>query len=109
MRFWNGPQLLIVDELGYLPMPGEAAAHLFQVISRRFEHGSIVLTTNRGIADWGHIFEDTTVAVAVLDRLLHHATVLTVTGDSYRMRRHRDALAALRPALTGRADSGTFA
>lgn len=101
MRFWAGPQLLIVDELGYLPMPGEAASHLFQVISRRYEHGSIVLTTNRGIADWGHIFEDTTVATAVLDRLLHHASVLSVTGDSYRMRRHRDAINALRPALTG--------
>jgi transcriptional regulator with XRE-family HTH domain len=75
--------------------------HLFQVISRRYEHASIILTTNRGIADWGHIFEDTTVATAVLDRLLHHATVLSITGDSYRMRRHRDALQALRPALTG--------
>ena len=102
MRFWAGPAVLIVDELGYLPMPGEAAAHLFQVISRRYEHGSIVLTTNRGIADWGHIFEDTTVATAVLDRLLHHASVLSVTGDSYRMRRHRDAIQALRPAITGR-------
>jgi DNA replication protein DnaC len=108
MRFWNGPQLLIVDELGYLPMPGEAASHLFQVISRRYEHGSIVLTTNRGIADWGQIFEDTTVAAAILDRLLHHATVLTITGDSYRMRRHRDTIAALRPALTGRAEGGEF-
>ena len=87
MRFWNGPQLLIIDELGYLPMPGEAASHLFQVISRRYEHGSIVLTTNRGIADWGAIFDDTTVAAAILDRLLHHATVLSITGDSYRMRR----------------------
>jgi len=66
MRFWNGPQLLIVDELGYLPMPGEAASHLFQVISRRYEHGSIALTTNRAVADWGAIFEDTTVAAAVL-------------------------------------------
>ena len=103
MRFWAGPQVLIVDELGYLPMPGEAASHLFQVISRRYEHGSIILTTNRGIADWGAIFEDTTVATAVLDRLLHHASVLSVTGDSYRMRRHRDTIAALRPALTGRA------
>ena len=93
MRFWNGPQLLIVDELGYLPMPGEAAAHLFQVISRRYEHGSIILTTNRGIADWGHIFDDTTVAAAILDRLLHHATVLSINGDSYRMRGHRDAIA----------------
>ena len=102
MRFWAGPAVLIVDELGYLPMPGEAASHLFQVISRRYEHGSIILTTNRGIADWGQIFEDTTVATAVLDRLLHHASVLSVTGDSYRMRRHREAIAALRPALTGR-------
>ena len=59
MRFWNGPQLLVIDELGYLPMPGEAAAHLFQVISRRYEHGSIILTTNRGIASWGEIFDDT--------------------------------------------------
>src|ERR1700694_3503749 len=67
MRFWNGPQILLIDELGYLPMPGEAASHLFQVISRRYEHGSIVLTTNTGIADWGAIFEDTTVATAVLD------------------------------------------
>ena len=83
MRFWNGPQLLLIDELGYLPMPGEAASHLFQVISdSRYEHGSIVLTTNRGIADWGHIFEDTTVAAAILDRLLHHATVLSISGGT---------------------------
>ena len=108
MRFWNGPQLLLIDELGYLPLPAEAASHLFQVISRRYEHGSIVLTTNRGIADWGHIFEDTTVAAAILDRLLHHATVLSITGDSYRMRHHRDTIAALRPALTGRPQGGEF-
>ena len=53
MRFWNGPQLLIVDELGYLPLADEAASHFFQVVSRRYEHGSIVLTTNRHIVDWG--------------------------------------------------------
>jgi DNA replication protein DnaC len=99
MRFWNGPALLIVDELGYLPMPGEAASHLFQVISRRYEHGSIILTTNRGIASWGEIFEDTTVAAAILDRLLHHATVLQIDGDSYRMRAHRARLAQLRAGL----------
>jgi len=99
MRFWNGPQLLIVDELGYLPMPGEAAAHLFQVITRRYEHGSIILTTNRGIASWGEIFEDTTVAAAILDRLLHHATVLQIDGDSYRMRTHRARLQTLRAGL----------
>jgi DNA replication protein DnaC len=108
MRFWNGPQLLLIDELGYLPMPGEAASHLFQVISRRYEHGSIVLTTNRGIADWGTIFEDTTVAVAILDRLLHHATVVSINGDSYRMRAHRDAIAAIRPALGDTIKGGEF-
>jgi DNA replication protein DnaC len=99
MRFWNGPQLLVIDELGYLPMPGEAASHLFQVISRRYEHGSIILTTNRGIASWGEIFEDTTVAAAILDRLLHHATVLQIDGESYRMRGHRARLTQLRPGL----------
>jgi len=56
MRFWARPQVLIIDELGYLPMPGDAASHLFQVISRRYEHGSIILTTNRGIAK-AHRFE----------------------------------------------------
>ena len=101
MRFWNGPQLLIVDELGYLPMPAEAASHLFQVVTRRYEHGSIILTTNRHIADWGQIFADTTPAIAILDRLLHHATVISINGDSYRMRAHRDAIQALRPAITG--------
>ena len=89
-------------------MPGQDASHLFQVISRRYEQGSIVLTTNRGIADWGAIFEDTTVAAAILDRLLHHATVLSITGDSYRMRHHRNAIAALRPALTGHPQGGEF-
>jgi DNA replication protein DnaC len=99
MRFWNGPQLLIVDELGYLPLPAEAASHLFQVVSRRYEHGSIILTTNRGIASWGEIFDDTTVAAAILDRLLHHGTVLTINGPSYRMRRHHDRLEQLRAGL----------
>lgn len=90
IRFWNDPQLLIIDELGYLPLPAEAASHLFQVVSRRYEHSSIILTTNRGIADWGAIFDNTTVAAAILDRLLHHGTVLTINGPSYRIRRHHD-------------------
>jgi DNA replication protein DnaC len=101
MRFWAGPQVLIVDELGYLPMPREAASHLFQVITRRYLHGSVILTTNRGIAEWGAIFEDTTVAVAILDRLLHYATVLQIDGDSYRMRGHRAKLEQLRTGLSG--------
>jgi DNA replication protein DnaC len=108
MRFWNGPQLLVIDELGYLPMPGEAASHLFQVISRRYEHGSIILTTNRGIAEWGELFEDSTVAVAILDRLLHHATVLQIDGESYRMRGHRAKIAQLRAGLNRTSEGGEF-
>jgi hypothetical protein len=66
-----------------------------------YEKGSIVLTTNRGIADWSEIFEDTVVASAILDRLLHHATVIATNGDCYRMRRHHDHVNTIRPALTG--------
>jgi DNA replication protein DnaC len=99
MRFWNGPSVLVVDELGYLPMAGEAASHLFQVISRRYQHGSIILTTNRDITSWGQIFEDTTVAAAMLDRLLHHATVVQINGPSYRMRHHQARLDQLRDGL----------
>jgi IstB-like ATP binding protein len=62
------------------------------------EHGSIILTTNLGIASWGEIFEDSTVAAAILDRLLHHPTVLQIDGDSYRVRDHRARLAQLRAA-----------
>jgi DNA replication protein DnaC len=99
MRFWNGPQLLIIDELGYLPLHDEAASYLFHVVSRRYEHGSIVLTTNRGIGSWGEIFADTTVATAILDRLLHHAVVCSIDGPSYRMRRHQARLDQLRTGL----------
>jgi DNA replication protein DnaC len=89
MRFFCGPTVLIVDELGYLPMPAEDAAALFQVISRRYLKGSIILTTNRGVASWGDIFDDTTVAAAMLDRLLHRSVVVNIDGDSYRMRQHQ--------------------
>ncbi len=101
MRFWAGPGVLVVDELGYLPLPGQAASHFFQVVSRRYEQGSIILTTNRGIAEWGEIFEDTTVAAAILDRLLHHCTVVAIDGESYRMRGHREKASQLRAAVSG--------
>jgi DNA replication protein DnaC len=89
MRFFAGPRLLIIDEVGYLPMPAEGAAALFQVITQRYLKGSIALTTNLGIASWGKIFDDPMVAAATLDRLLHRSVVLTITGESYRMRAHR--------------------
>jgi len=99
MRFFAGPGLLIVDELGYLPLASEAAASLFQVVAQRYLKGSIVLTTNRGIALWGQIFnDDPMVAAAMLDRLLHKSAVLNIDGDSYRMRAHKAQVEQLRRA-----------
>ena len=89
MRFFAGPGVLIIDELGYLPMPTDDANALFQVISQRYLHGSIILTTNRGANAWGDIFGDTTIAAAMLDRLLHRCAVINITGDSYRLRAHQ--------------------
>jgi DNA replication protein DnaC len=70
-------------------MPAEDANALFQVISQRYLNGSIILTTNRGVTDWGHIFADTTIAAALLDRLLHRCVPITINGDSYRLRTHK--------------------
>ncbi len=97
MRFFSGPAVLIVDELGYLGMPAEDAAALFQVIARRYLKGSIILTTNRGVASWGDIFTDTTIAAAMLDRLLHKSVVFNIDGDSYRLRAHQAQARKRRP------------
>jgi DNA replication protein DnaC len=101
MRFFAGPTLLVIDELGYLPLPGEAASALFQVVSQRYGKTSIVLTTNRGVASWGEVLGDTTVAAAMLDRLLHRSVVLNLDGDSYRLRHHHARADTLRQATTG--------
>ena len=100
MRFYAGPRLLIIDEVGYLPLPAEAAAALFQVVSHRYLKGSIALTTNLGIASWGKVFnDDPMIAAAMLDRLLHRSVVLNIDGDSYRMRSHRARAEATRRAV----------
>lgn len=101
MRFYAGPTLLVVDELGYLPLPAEAASALFQVVSQRYLKTSIVLTSNRGVGAWGDILGDTTVAAAMLDRLLHRSVVLNLDGDSYRLRDHHARTDTLRRATTG--------
>jgi DNA replication protein DnaC len=88
MRTYTGPSVLVIDELGYLPMDATSAHWVFQVVSRRYERGSIVLTSNRGFGDWGQVLADQVIASAILDRLLHHATVVNIKGQSYRMRAH---------------------
>jgi DNA replication protein DnaC len=85
-NFYVGPPLLIVDELGYMPLDRSAATWMYHVVSRRYEKGSIVLTSNRGFADWDQVFHEAVAATAIVDRLIHNAVVLNVRGRSYRMK-----------------------
>jgi len=85
------PKLLIIDELGYLPFEANAAHLFFQLVSRRYERGSMLVTSNRSVGEWGSVFGDPVVATAILDRLLHHSQVITIRGDSYRLREKRRA------------------
>lgn len=83
------PRLLIVDELGYLPFERRAAHLFFQLVNRRYEKGSLLVTTNQRVSDWGVVFGDEVLATAILDRLLHHSHTLMITGESYRLREKR--------------------
>ena len=95
------PKLLIVDELGYLPLEPDAAHLFFQLVSRRYETGAMLITSNRSVAEWGTVFADPVVATAILDRLLHHSHVLTIRGDSYRLRAKRKSGLIKPPAGDG--------
>jgi DNA replication protein DnaC len=90
LRFLCRPQLLIVDEIGYLPVVPGGGNLFFQLVNARYERGAMILTSNRGFAEWGEVFGDPVVATALLDRLLHHAVVVQIEGASYRMRQHAD-------------------
>ena len=87
LRRYTSPSLLVLDEIGYLPIDQRGADLLFQVISARYERGSIVLTTNKAYNQWPAIFNgDSTITSAVLDRLLHHGETVVIAGPSYRMK-----------------------
>jgi len=90
IRFLCRPQLLIVDEIGYLPVVPGGGNLFFQLVNARYERGAMILTSNRGFAEWGEVFSDPVVAAALLDRLLHHAVVVQIEGASYRLRQHAD-------------------
>ena len=87
LKAYVRPQVLLLDELGYLPIDKRGADLLFQVVAARYESGSIVLTTNRSFREWGTLFDvDNTLATALIDRLMHHGEALLIKGDSYRMK-----------------------
>jgi DNA replication protein DnaC len=89
LRFFCRPSLLIVDEIGYLPVIAGGDL-FFQLVNSRYERGAMILTSNRGFAEWAEVFNDPVVATALLDRLLHHAVVVQVEGSSYRLRQHAE-------------------
>ena len=92
IRFLCRTSLLIVDEIGYLPVVPGGGNLFFQLVNARYEKGAMILTSNRGFAEWGEVFGDPVVATALLDRLLHHAVVIQIEGSSYRLRQHADLM-----------------
>jgi DNA replication protein DnaC len=85
------PKVLILDEMGYLPMNREEASLFFRLLCRRYERASIIVTSNKSFVDWGEIFNDQVLATAILDRLLHHSTTINIKGESYRLKEKRKA------------------
>src|SRR5712675_46856 len=90
IRFLSRASLLVVDEFGYLPVTPGGGNLFFQLVNDRYEKGAMILTSNRGFAEWGDIFGSPVVDTALLDRLLHHAVVVQIEGASYRLRQHAD-------------------
>jgi len=91
------PSLLVVDEIGYLPITRTGAMLFFQLMSRRYEHASTVLTSNKGFEEWGEIFGDDVMAAALIDRLVHQCHIVNIRGNRYRMRNHAELQSALHP------------
>ena len=92
IRFFARAALLIVDEIGYLPVVPGGGNLFFQLVNARYERGAMILTSNRGFAEWGEVFGDPVVATALLDRLLHHAVVVQIEGSSFRLRQHAELM-----------------
>jgi DNA replication protein DnaC len=91
LRRYTTPSVLIIDEIGYTKLSPGQAHHFFELVTARYEHGSILLTSNTVFSDWGHLLGDDVLATALLDRLLHHAEIIAINGNSYRMKdRRRD-------------------
>lgn len=91
LRIYLAPKVLIIDEMGYLPLDELGATIFFQLVSARYERGSIILTSNKSYGEWGTIFGDPIIATAILDRLLHHSTTVNIRGESYRLKERRKA------------------
>ena len=103
IRTYTGPSVLVIDDVGLTPLDRAAGNAFFQVVNRRYEHGSsTIVTTNRGLPSWAELFGDAVVAAAILDRLLHRAVVINIKGPSWRMREHQALVDRLREGVGAR-------
>jgi len=99
------PSLLVVDEIGYLPVNHSGAVLFFQLMNRRYEKASTVLTSNKGFEEWGEVLGDDVMAAALIDRVLHHCHLVNIRGNSYRMREHTELYRALRADVENSAET----
>jgi DNA replication protein DnaC len=104
LKILSQPQLLIIDEIGYLPIDRQGANLFFQLVSRRYERGSIIITSNQSLGAWGEVFGDPVIASAILDRLLHHSITINIKGESFRLKEKLKA-GLLKPKLDSLADA----
>lgn len=99
------PSLLVVDEIGYLPINHAGAVLFFQLMNRRYEKASTVLTSNKGFEEWGEVLGDEVMAAALIDRVLHHCHLVNIRGNSYRMRKHTELYRALQSDVENSAEA----
>jgi DNA replication protein DnaC len=104
LKILSQPQLLIIDEIGYLPIDRQGANLFFQLVSRRYERGTIIITSNQSLGAWGEVFGDPVIASAILDRLLHHSITINIKGESFRLKEKLKA-GLLKPKLDSLADA----
>ena len=91
MKMLSRIKLLIIDEMGYFPLDRMGASFFSHLVSRRYDRGSIILTSNKSYGEWGKVFADDIIAAAILDRLLHHSMTINIRGESYRLREKKKA------------------
>jgi DNA replication protein DnaC len=108
LKLLTQPQVLIVDEIGYIPTDRQGANLFFQLVSRRYERGAIILTSNQSLGAWGEVFDDPVITSAILDRLLHHSSTINIKSESYRLREKLKAgLVKSKPAVPAGPDGNS--
>jgi len=97
LKYYAQPKLLVIDEVGYLSYSNRHADLLFEIVNRRYEQASTIITTNRPFAEWGEVFPNAACVVSLIDRLIHHSEILSIEGGSYRMKEAKERSSKRKP------------